>query len=95
MTEKNNPRNLFVIKLYTLEYYVKFSFWVRVLKQSKRQPLQQWLEQLTHIRVIDGSIPTKHFFSSFFPRFFFGALRPGQQMFSIFGTISCFHRLNQ
>ena len=30
MTEKNNPENYFIIKIYTFEYYVKFSFWVSV-----------------------------------------------------------------
>ena len=28
MTEKINPETLFIIKIYTFEYYVKFSFWV-------------------------------------------------------------------
>ena len=31
MTEKNNPENQFIIKIYTFEYYVKFSFWVSVV----------------------------------------------------------------
>ena len=31
MTEKINPKILFIIKIYTFEYYVKFSFWVSVL----------------------------------------------------------------
>ena len=30
MTEKNNPETEFIIKIYTFEYYVKFSFWVSV-----------------------------------------------------------------
>ena len=30
MTERNNPENLFIIKIYTFEYNVKFSFWVSV-----------------------------------------------------------------
>ena len=30
MTEKINPETLFIIKIYTFEYYVKFSFWVSV-----------------------------------------------------------------
>ena len=30
MTEKINPETKFIIKIYTFEYYVKFSFWVSV-----------------------------------------------------------------
>ena len=30
MTEKINPETQFIIKIYTFEYYVKFSFWVSV-----------------------------------------------------------------
>ena len=30
MTENINPENLFIIKVYTFEYYVKFSFGVSV-----------------------------------------------------------------
>ena len=30
MTDKINPETLFIIKKYTFEYYVKFSFWVSV-----------------------------------------------------------------
>ena len=31
MTEKINPETQFIIKIYTFEYYVKFSFWVSVV----------------------------------------------------------------
>ena len=31
MKEKINPENLFIIKIYTFKYCVKFSFWVSVL----------------------------------------------------------------
>ena len=34
MTEKNNPETEFIIKIYTFEYYVKFSFWVSVVCQK-------------------------------------------------------------
>ena len=34
MTEKINPET-FIIKIYTFEYYVKFSFWVSVYKRFK------------------------------------------------------------
>ena len=30
MTEKINPETWFIIKIYTFEHYVKFSFWVSV-----------------------------------------------------------------
>ena len=32
MTEKINPKTYFIIKIYTFEYCVKFSFWVSVDK---------------------------------------------------------------
>ena len=34
MTEKINPETSFIIKIYTFEYHVKFSFWVSVLQSS-------------------------------------------------------------
>ena len=34
MTKKINPENEFIIKIYTFEYYVKFSFWVSVVNKE-------------------------------------------------------------
>ena len=34
MTEKINPETWFIIKIYTFEYFVKFSFWVSVYEDS-------------------------------------------------------------
>ena len=36
MTEKINPETYFIIKIYTFEYYVKFSFWVSVYYERCR-----------------------------------------------------------
>ena len=35
MTEKINPKVYFIIKIYTFEDYVKFSFWVSVLESKQ------------------------------------------------------------
>ena len=40
MTEKINPETYFFFKIYTFEYYVKFSFWVSVV---------MWFKYFSHI----------------------------------------------
>ena len=35
MSEKINPETKFIIKIYTFEYYVKFSFWVSIYDKYK------------------------------------------------------------
>ena len=37
MTEKINSETKFIIKIYTFEYYVKFSFWVSVEQKFDSQ----------------------------------------------------------
>ena len=54
MTEKTNPETLFITKIYTFEYYVKFSFWVSLVTYALKSNAVEKIKSREH-----SSIPTR------------------------------------
>ena len=46
MTEKINPENYIIIKIYTFKYWVKFLFWVSVCHYCKKGVIVNQLQSI-------------------------------------------------